>query len=81
MREEVSRACGHGPRMSNDVPHPYSVEIHRLDRPAGHFGRTLHKGGKLMEPSDRPNPSEDRARESVMKALDGYLMPKPERGR
>lgn len=67
--------------MSDDVPQPFSVEIHKLDKPAGSFGWMLRKDGKLMERSDRPHTSQDRARESVMKALNGYLNPKPDRGR
>lgn len=56
--------------MSNDVPHPYSVTVEPLAKPAGHFGWALRKNGKLAERSDRAFTSEDKAFSNAMNALE-----------
>jgi hypothetical protein len=61
--------------MTNTVPHPYTLEIIQLDRPAGHFGWALRRDGKLLERSDRAFTTEAKARESGMKAIEGQMSP------
>ncbi|AWN43771.1 hypothetical protein [Methylobacterium durans] len=54
--------------MSNDVPHPYSIEVEPLTKPEGHFGWILRRSGKLIERSDRAYRSEEKAREAALEA-------------
>lgn len=65
--------------MSNDVPHPYTLEIIQLDKPAGHFGWALRRSGKLLERSDRAHPTEAKARESGMRAVESQMAPSLDR--
>ncbi|APX84582.1 hypothetical protein BV511_07580 [Methylorubrum extorquens] len=56
--------------MANEVPHPYSITIEPVKKPEGHFGWALRKQGKLTERSDRTFPSEAKAYESALKAIE-----------
>ena len=56
--------------MSNDAPHPYSIEVEPLTKPEGHFGWALRRSGKLIERSDRAYRSEEKAREAALEAAD-----------
>ena len=65
--------------MQPDVPAPYEIEVHPLEKPAGSYGWMLRKNGKLYERSDRGHTTEDKAWASALKALEGYLSPKADR--
>ena len=65
----------HRPAMTNDVPHPYSIEVSPLPKPEGHFGWAMRKYGKLVERSDRPHPTEHKARESALAAVERDMNP------
>ncbi|AWN40158.1 hypothetical protein [Methylobacterium durans] len=61
--------------MTNEIPHPYEIEVLPLEKPAGAYRWVLRRGGKLLERSDRPHPSEEKAWASAVKALEGDLTP------
>lgn len=56
--------------MTNEVPHPYSITVEPLTKPEGYFGWALRKHGKLTERSDRSFPTEAKAYENALKALE-----------
>ncbi|MCE4226962.1 hypothetical protein HCU64_24805 [Methylobacterium sp. C25] len=56
--------------MTTEVPHPYSITVEPLTKPQGHYGWALRKHGKLAERSDRAFPSENKAFENAMKAVE-----------
>jgi hypothetical protein len=47
--------------MSNDT-YPYTLDIIPSAKPAGHFDWAIRKHGKLVQRSDRAQPTEDAAR-------------------
>lgn len=55
--------------MTDSVPHPYTIEVSPLPK-AGQFQWAIRKHGKLMERSDRPHPSEDKAHASAMAVIE-----------
>ncbi|GEP05321.1 hypothetical protein [Methylobacterium oxalidis] len=61
--------------MTNEIPHPYEIEILPLEKPAGAYRWVLRRSGKLLERSDRPHSSEDKALASAIKAMEGDLTP------
>ena len=61
--------------MTENIPHPYSIEISPLQKPEGHFGWAMRKHGKLAERSDRPHLTEWKARESALAAMERDLNP------
>lgn len=61
--------------MLEKVPHPYSIDVSPLAKPAGHFQWAIRKSGKLSERSDRPHRSEAKAHESAMEAVERALKP------
>ncbi len=63
------RAC-HKPRMSTDTTYPYSLEVSPCEKPAGHFSWAIRERGKLIQRSDRPHPSEQKAREKGQAELE-----------
>ena len=65
--------------MSDDVPHPYSIEVLELTSPRGQFGWALRRSGKLIQRSDRPHPNEQKARASAMAAVEEQLNPRSDR--
>jgi len=66
----AERPAWHTAAMTNEVPHPYSITVEPLKKPEGHFGWALKKHGKLTERSDRSFPSEAKAFESALKAIE-----------
>jgi hypothetical protein len=40
----------------------YSLEVTPCAKPAGHFQWAIRERGKLLQRSDRPQPTEDKAR-------------------
>jgi hypothetical protein len=48
-------------RMTNDM-YPYTLDIIPCDKPAGYFNWAIRKNGKLVQRSDRAQPTEDAAR-------------------
>lgn len=69
----------HSSAMTTDFPHPYSITVEALKKPAGQFGWTLRKSGKLIERSDRPFLTEEKAFENAMRAIE--IDTKPSGGR
>lgn len=66
----AERPAWHMAAMTNEVPHPYSITIEPVKKPEGHFGWALRKHGKLTERCDRTFPSEAKAYESALKAIE-----------
>lgn len=62
-----------------DVPHPYSIEVAALEKPAGYFGWALRRSGKLIERSDRPQATEQKAYANALTALERNLAPSMDR--
>ncbi|GJD47433.1 hypothetical protein OPKNFCMD_0141 [Methylobacterium crusticola] len=56
--------------MTENSTHPYTIEIAPLERPAGHFQWSIRKNGKLIERSDRPHLTAEKARESALAAVE-----------
>jgi len=56
--------------MTNEVPHPYSITVEPLKKPEGHFEWALRKHGKLTERSDRSFPTEAKAFENALRAIE-----------
>ena len=52
----------HSAVMNNESTHPYSLEVSPCAKPTGHFQWAIRKHGKLLQRSDRPQPTEDKAR-------------------
>jgi len=48
--------------MNNEQTYPYSLEVSPCEKPAGHFQWAIRQHGKLIQRSDRPHPTEDKAR-------------------
>lgn len=61
--------------MTNDIPHPYEIEVLPLEMPAGAYRWVLRRSGKLLERSDRPHASEEKAWASAVKAMESDLTP------
>ncbi|AWN43488.1 hypothetical protein U8607_21785 [Methylobacterium durans] len=61
--------------MTEDVPHPYSIEVSPLAKPEGHFGWAIRRNGKLTERSDRPYLTERKAWEAAAAAVERDLKP------
>ena len=62
--------------MSPDVPHPYTITVEPMKRPEGQFGWALRRSGKLIERSDRPFLTEQKAFENALRAIEIDLKPK-----
>jgi hypothetical protein len=56
--------------MSTDTTYPYSLEVSPCEKPAGHFSWAIRERGKLIQRSDRPHPSEQKAREKGQAELE-----------
>jgi len=67
--------------MTDPVPHPYTIEVSPLPKKAGQFQWAIRRSGKLIERSDRPHPSEARAFESAMEAVERAMKPGADGGR
>jgi len=74
-RVALPRRIWHMSRMSNAVPHPYSIDVSPMAKPEGHYQWAIRKSGKLMERSDRPYRSEAKAHESAMEAIERAMKP------
>ncbi|MGU3537560.1 hypothetical protein [Methylobacterium sp. A54F] len=61
--------------MTIEIPAPYDIEVLPLERPAGHYCWALRKNGKLIERSDRPHLTEQKAWTSALKALESNQQP------
>jgi hypothetical protein len=57
--------------MSDAKTHPYTLEISKL--PDGRFQWAIREHGKLLQRSDRFQPSEKAAREHGQKAIEDML--------
>ena len=60
--------------MNGNPTHPYTLEVVKL--PDGRFQWSIRERGKLLERSDRLQPSEQAAREHGLKAIEGLRAPK-----
>jgi hypothetical protein len=49
--------------MTTEQTYPFSLEVFAVEKPAGHFQWAIRERGRLIQRSDRPHPSEDKARE------------------
>ena len=65
--------------MKIEQTYPYSLEVFPTERPAGHFQWTIRKRGKLLQRSDRAQPSEDKAREKGQAELERLVFGGPDR--
>lgn len=54
----------------NDAFHPYSLEVREAPRRPGNFEWLIRRNGKLLQRSDRFQPSEERARRDGEKAIE-----------
>nr|WP_043750336.1 hypothetical protein [Methylobacterium nodulans] len=50
--------------------HPFAIEISSLTSPKGTFGWAIRKHGKLLERSDRPHHTEEKAYASALAAVE-----------
>ncbi|HEV2557033.1 MAG TPA: hypothetical protein VGU45_00240 [Microvirga sp.] len=48
--------------MTEASTFPYSLEVSPCEKPAGHFQWAIRERGKLIQRSDRPHASEEKAR-------------------
>jgi hypothetical protein len=53
--------------------HPYSLQVVPHFRIAGSFQWTIRKHGKVLQRSDRPHPSEDKARRDGLAVIERLL--------
>jgi hypothetical protein len=60
--------------MSTESTSPYTLDVSPCVKPAGHFQWTIRERGKLIQRSDRPHPSEDKARANGQAELDRLLL-------
>ena len=67
--------------MSNDMPHPYTVEVEPLTKPEGQFGWALRRSSKLIQRSDRAYRSEEKAWEAAVEAAERDSKPGADTGR
>lgn len=49
--------------MSTEPMYPFSLEVFPCEKPAGHFQWSIRERGRLIQRSDRPHPTESKARE------------------
>jgi hypothetical protein len=56
--------------MNTEPMYPYSVEALSCEKPAGHFQWSIRERGRLIQQSDRPHPSENKAREKEQSELE-----------
>ena len=64
-----ARAC-HKLSMNTEPMYPYSLEVMPCEKPAGHFQWSIRERGRLIQRSDRPHPSESKAREKGQAELE-----------
>jgi len=57
--------------MDENPTHPYTLDVSKL--PDGRFLWAIRERGKLLQRSDRPQPSEQAAREIGLKAIEGLM--------
>ena len=69
------------PRMSENEFYPFTIEVAPLSSPKGKFGWAIRKHGKLLERSDRPHDSEERAYASATAAVERAFRPADPRRR
>ena len=67
--------------MSDDVPHPYAIEVSPLAKQEGQFQWAIRKNGTLIQRSDRAHRSEAKAYESAMEAIERDMSPGSDGGR
>ena len=72
---ESGGEASHITLMTSQVPHPYAIEVHPLETAAGVYRWILRRSGKVLERSDRPHASEEKAWASALKALEVDLSP------
>lgn len=58
-----------------DVPAPFALAVAPLAKPAGQFGWALRRNGTLIERSDRPFLSEEKAYSAGLEAIERMLNP------
>ena len=68
-------------RMTDDTLYPFTIEVSPLSAPKGHYGWAIRKHGKLLERSDRPHDSEERAYASATAAVERAFRPADPRRR
>ncbi|UVF21537.1 hypothetical protein HPT29_010650 [Microvirga terrae] len=56
--------------MNTEPMYPYSLEVMPCEKPAGHFQWSIRERGRLIQRSDRPHPSESKAREKGQAELE-----------
>ncbi|WP_128562748.1 hypothetical protein [Methylobacterium crusticola] len=56
--------------MSDSIPHPYTIEVSPLPKPAGHYQWAVRRSGRLVERSDRPHPTQAKAEASAIAAVE-----------
>jgi hypothetical protein len=56
--------------MTTTQTYPYSLEVFPATKPAGHFQWTIRERGRLVQRSDRPHVSEEKARENGQAELE-----------
>lgn len=56
--------------MSTEPMYPYSLEVFPCEKPAGHFQWSIRERGRLIQRSDRPHPTESKAREKGQAELE-----------
>ena len=59
--------------MSTEMTQRYALEVSSCERPAGHFQWAIRERGKLIQRSDRAQPSEAKAREKGQAELERLL--------
>ncbi|BCM82388.1 hypothetical protein mvi_08490 [Methylobacterium indicum] len=69
------------PEMSENEFYPFTIEVAPLTSPKGKFGWAIRKHGKLLERSDRPHDSEERAYASATAAVERAFRPADPRRR
>jgi hypothetical protein len=65
--------------MSTERTYPYSLEVFPTDKPAGHFQWLIRERGRLIQRSDRPQPSEEKARQKGQAELERLFFGGPSR--
>ena len=56
--------------MTDKLTYPYTLDVTPCDKPDGHYQWAIRRHGKLIERSDRPYSSENKARENAQAALE-----------
>jgi hypothetical protein len=56
--------------MANEPTHPYSLEVSPCEKRAGHFHWAIRERGKLIQRSDRSQPSEGEAHAKGQAAIE-----------